>query len=107
MLAAVTLCPRAAMHEQSKGKNRAMPQLAGDVHASLLRGDNCFCDGQAHAGASHEISLVFPPVELFKDHGLLEIIDARTTVRDTDGYGGNRQVFRKCDRPVLLRNKVW
>src|SRR5260370_5319392 len=97
---------RAAVHRKRKRKNRAMPQLTRDAHISLLRRNDSLCDGKPHAGAAHEIPLIFSAIKFVENHGLLKIINSGAAVRNTDGHGIAGQFRRNGDRLSRRRIKI-
>src|SRR5438477_8392977 len=83
-----------------------MAQLARDAHIALLRHNNGFCDGQAHAGTPNKIPLIFSTIELVKNHRLLKIIDSWPTIRDTRGNGATCELRRYGDGLILRRIEI-
>ena len=72
---------------QRERKNRAVAKLAGDADTSLVSCDDGLGDRQAHAGAAHEIALIFAAIKFIENHGLFEVVDAGTAVGDAGGDG--------------------
>src|SRR5215472_1350430 len=94
------------IHGESEGKHRAVSQLARDANASLLCSNDCFGDGQAHASAADEVSLIFSPVKFVEDHGLLKIVDAWAAVGHASRHAVARKLSGNGDGPILWRIDV-
>ena len=62
-----------------------MPQLAGQAKAAAVRFYNRLADRQSHTRAMNLYALIASPVELFKDEGLFEVVNAGAAVGDADG----------------------
>ena len=60
-----------------------MTELAGNSNGSLVSRHNRLGDRQPHSGTAHEITLIFPTIELVENHALFEIVDARAAVSHT------------------------
>src|SRR5437879_11722531 len=65
---------------QAKVKNRPVPQLASDSQPPAVGFYDGFADCQSHAGSVDLHALVSSAIKFFEDEGLLEVVDARTSI---------------------------
>src|ERR1700682_4125964 len=94
---------------KAKGKNRAVAQLAGHADGTAMRGKYGFGDRESHAGAANQIALVPPAIKFVENKPLLEGIDSRPAIRDTDHYEiaaafrghAYRLIFRRIELRVI------
>src|SRR5271157_3413856 len=69
-------------YRQLERKYRAAAELTGYADGAVVSFDDCLGDGKSHARALDAVALIAAAIELVKDERLLEVVDARSVIRD-------------------------
>ena len=78
-----------------------MTELARHADRPFVRRYDGFRYRQSHSRSSHKIALILPAVKFVENHSLLEIVNARTTVRHTDRHVITGK-FRRNDNGLIF-----